>query len=98
MAQAIGCSMAPLVAMERHLWINLSGIKEKHKTFLLNALLSPSGLFGDSFQEAKQQLAAFQNFYPSQLLAPLSCCQGAASAINKLLTQTAVEGECWHPS
>ncbi|XDV16376.1 hypothetical protein PO909_016121 [Leuciscus waleckii] len=30
------------------LWLNLSGIKEKDRAFLLEAPISPSGLFGDS--------------------------------------------------
>lgn len=42
-----------------------------HKSFLLDALLLPPGLFGDAvssvvkrFQEAKKQAAAFQRFIP----------------------------------
>lgn len=64
-AKSVGRSVAPLVATERHLWLNLSGIKEKDKSFLLNAPLTPSGLFGDAvttvvnrFQEAKKQAAS----------------------------------------
>lgn len=45
-AHAIGCSMAALVAMERHLWLNLLGIGEKDRAFLIDA--PPSGLFGDA--------------------------------------------------
>lgn len=70
-AQAVGRSMGALVATERHLWLNLSGIKEKDKSVLLDAPLSDQGLFGnavdtvvDRFQEAKRQAAAFQNFLP----------------------------------
>ncbi|MGL5128313.1 MAG: hypothetical protein ACRC7D_09170, partial [Aeromonas popoffii] len=70
-AQAIGRSMGALVATERHLWLNLSGIKEKDKSVLLDAPLSDQGLFGnavdtvvDRFQEAKRQATAFQNFLP----------------------------------
>lgn len=58
MARAIGHSMT----MERHLWLNLSDIKEKDRFFLLNTPLVPSGLFGDAvnsvierIQEAKKQ-------------------------------------------
>lgn len=40
--------MSALVNTERHLWLNLSGINEKNKTFLLNAPVSPLGLFGDT--------------------------------------------------
>ncbi|KAL1269008.1 hypothetical protein QQF64_031297 [Cirrhinus molitorella] len=70
-ARAIGRSMAALVAMERHLWLNLSELDDKDRFFLLDASLSPSGLFGDAvnsvvdrFQEAKKQAAAFQRFLP----------------------------------
>lgn len=59
------------VAKERHLWLNLSGIKEKDKVFLLDALLPPSGLFSDTvntvinrFQHARKQSVAFQQFLP----------------------------------
>ncbi len=41
---AIGDSMATLVATERHLWLNLSYLKENDKFFLLDAPLLPSGL------------------------------------------------------
>ncbi|KAI2654668.1 enzymatic polyprotein [Labeo rohita] len=60
-----------LVAAERHLWLTLSEMKEKDRVFLLDALLSPSGLFGDAvnsvvdrYQEARKQAAAFQRFLP----------------------------------
>ncbi|KAI2652819.1 Transposon Ty3-G Gag-Pol polyprotein [Labeo rohita] len=68
-ARAIGRSMASLVAAERHLWLTLSDMKEKDRVFLLDAPLSPSGLFGDAvnavvdrYQEARKQAAAFQRF------------------------------------
>lgn len=54
-----------MAAMERHLWLKLSAIKEK--AFLLEAPVLTSGLFGnavsavvDRFQVAKDQLEAFQ--------------------------------------
>ncbi len=69
--RTIGWSMAALVATQRHLWLNLSQISEKDRVFLLDAPISPSGLFGnavdkvvDRFQEAKKQAAAFQQFLP----------------------------------
>ncbi len=40
--------MAAMVAMERHVWLNLSGIKKKDRAFLLDAPISPSVLFGDA--------------------------------------------------
>ncbi len=76
-ACAIGRSM---VVAERHLWLTLSNIKDRDRVFLLDAPLSPSGLFGeavgavvDRHQEAKKQAAAFQRFLPRRSLA-----QGAA--------------------
>ncbi len=47
-ARAIGRSMAALVAVERHLWLTLSDMKEKDRIFLMDAPLVPSGLFGDA--------------------------------------------------
>ncbi|XP_016095392.1 uncharacterized protein [Sinocyclocheilus grahami] len=66
-ARAVGRSMAGLVSAERQLWLTLTDIKEKDRTFLLNAPISSDGLFGDSvttvvekFRAAKQQSAAFR--------------------------------------
>ncbi len=70
-ARAIGRSMAAMVSTERHLWLNLTGIKDKDHTFLLDAPISPSGLFGDAvntvatrFREAKRYEEAFVRFLP----------------------------------
>lgn len=78
-ASAIGRSMAAMVATERHLWLNLSGIKEKDRSFLLDAPLSASGLFGDAvnsvvdrFQESRKQSAAFQQYLPRKAKAKSS--------------------------
>ncbi len=76
-ALAIGRSMAALVAAERHLWFgSLSDIKDRDRVFLMDATLSPSGLFGDAVdsvvdrhQEARRQAAAFQRFLPRCSLA-----------------------------
>ncbi|CAM4725499.1 unnamed protein product [Leuciscus chuanchicus] len=70
-AKSIGRSMAALVATERHLWLNLSDIKEKEKHVLLDAPVSTVGLFGDAVnsavaksQEAAKQAAALQKLLP----------------------------------
>ncbi|KAL0154061.1 hypothetical protein M9458_050635, partial [Cirrhinus mrigala] len=75
-AQAVGWSMAAMVAAERHLWLTLSDMKEKDRVFLLDAPLEPSCLFGDAvdsvvsrYQEARKQAAAFQRFLPRHSLA-----------------------------
>lgn len=46
---AIGRSMVAVV-MERHQWLHFFRIKEKYKYFLLDAPISPSGLFGTSIE------------------------------------------------
>ncbi|KAL0163655.1 hypothetical protein M9458_039408, partial [Cirrhinus mrigala] len=70
-ASAIGRSMAAMVVMERHLWVNLADIGSKEKGFLLDAPVSPSELFGTSvemvvekFKEARACSAAFKSFIP----------------------------------
>ncbi len=75
-ARAIGRSMAALVAAERHLWLTLSGMKDKDRVFRMDAPLAPSGLFGDTVnsvvdrpQEARKQAAAFQRFLPRRSIA-----------------------------
>ncbi|ROI48126.1 hypothetical protein DPX16_0815 [Anabarilius grahami] len=45
-AQAIGHSMASLVVLERHLWLNLTEIKDLDKTAFLEAPVSPSRASG----------------------------------------------------
>ncbi len=66
---AVGRSMAGSVAAERHLWLNLTEIREKEKVFLLDAPISQSGLFGeavssvvDKLRSAKTQSAALKQF------------------------------------
>ncbi len=74
--RAIGRSMKALVVVERHLWLTLSDFKDHDRVFLLDAPLSPTGLFGDAVdsvvdkhQEAGRQAAAFQQFLPCRPLA-----------------------------
>ncbi|XP_067312462.1 uncharacterized protein [Pseudorasbora parva] len=76
-ARSIGRSMAALVATERHLWLNLSDIKERDKKFLMDSPVSPTGLFGDAvtmvvnrYQEARKQAAAFSKFLPRKSYPP----------------------------
>ncbi|MGL5956525.1 MAG: hypothetical protein ACRC0X_08010, partial [Brevinema sp.] len=61
-AQAIGRSMAFLVVLQRHLWLTLADLKETDRKRLLDAPISPAGLFGDAvgavverFTEAQKQ-------------------------------------------
>lgn len=55
-----------MVVTGRHLWLNLIGIKERDKTLLLDAQISPSALLNDTvntivdrYQEVKKQSAVF---------------------------------------
>ncbi len=43
--------------MERHLWLNLSQIKDKDRAFLLNDPISPSGLFGGAVKFSRRQVS-----------------------------------------
>lgn len=73
MDHAIGHSMTALVATERHLWLNLYEIKEKDKSFLLDAPLSPPALFGDEFSSVVERfhengfttVSGISEIYPS---------------------------------
>lgn len=63
--------MAALVAKDRRLWFNLLGIKDKVRSFLLDALVSLCGLLDnavsivvDRFQAAEKQSEAFRQFFP----------------------------------
>ncbi len=73
-AHAVGRSMAGSVAAERHLWLNLTEIREKEKVFLLDAPILQSGLFGEAvssvvekFRSAKTQSAALKQFMPRRI-------------------------------
>ncbi|ROL44250.1 hypothetical protein DPX16_4319 [Anabarilius grahami] len=72
-AQAIGHSMASLVVLERHLWLNLTEIKDLDKTAFLDAPVSPSGLFGPAvdgftkrFTAAQKSSQAMRHFLPKR--------------------------------
>ncbi len=58
MSRAIGCSMASLAAMERHLWLNLFNIRDNDRFFLLDAplALAPSGLFRNAVSLVVERL------------------------------------------
>ncbi len=69
------------VATETHLWLSLSNIKRKDKNFLMDATISPSGLFGDAvnlvferFQELPRKAAVFQKLLPRHTHTHLRGC------------------------
>ncbi|ROI15732.1 hypothetical protein DPX16_20270 [Anabarilius grahami] len=87
-AKSVGRSMSSLVATERHLWLNLTEIKDKDKAFLLDAPLNPSNLFGDAissvtdrFQEVKKQSAALRQFLPRRPKFPLLPGEGSRDRV-----------------
>ncbi len=56
-ATAMGRSMAAMVVMERHLWVNLADLERKEKGFLLDAPVSPSELFGTIRQYSGREVS-----------------------------------------
>ncbi|CAM4459094.1 unnamed protein product [Leuciscus chuanchicus] len=79
-------SIAALVTTEWRLCLNLLGIKEKDRAFLLDALFSPSGLFGDAvnavldrFQELKKQSVAFRQYLPCRSRSKKAAARGHSS-------------------
>ncbi|MCJ8740105.1 hypothetical protein PDJAM_G00055060 [Pangasius djambal] len=67
-AQAIGRSMANLVVLERHLWLNLTEIKEVDKVPFLEG-------FAERFTDAQKSSQALQHFLPKR--------SSSASATNR---------------
>ncbi|ROL03899.1 hypothetical protein DPX16_23334 [Anabarilius grahami] len=70
-AQAIGRSMASLIVLECHLWLNLTEIKDADRTAFLDSPVSPTGLFGpavdgfpERFTEAQMASRAMHHFLP----------------------------------
>ncbi len=49
-AQAIGRSMASLVMLECHLWLNLTEMNDAEKVPILDSPVSPTGLFGSAVE------------------------------------------------
>ncbi|ROL46723.1 hypothetical protein DPX16_12616 [Anabarilius grahami] len=72
-AQVIGRSMASLIVLQRHLWLNLTEIKDMDKTAFLDTPVSPSGLFGpavegftERFTTAQKSSQAMRHFLPKR--------------------------------
>ncbi len=49
-----------MVVLQRHLWLNLADLKEADRKVLLNALVTPSGLFGDAVESITERFAEAQ--------------------------------------
>ncbi len=59
-AQAIGRTMGFMVVQQRHLWLTLADLKDSDRMVLLNAPITPSGLFGDTVDSIIEQFAEAQ--------------------------------------
>ncbi len=55
---AHGRSMASLVVLERHLWLNLTEMKEAYKVPFLDSQVSPTGLFGPAVEGLTEHFAS----------------------------------------
>lgn len=89
-AQAIGRSMGYMVVLHRHLWLTLTELKDADRRALLNAPVSPSGLFGDAveaiaerFSEAQKRSRAMNHFLPRRAAAQPSARSRSSSASNR---------------
>lgn len=76
-AQGIGRSMSSLAVLQRHLWLTLTDMCNSEKAQLLDAPISPNGLFGDavgSFSEklleVQKQSKALSHFLPKWAASP----------------------------
>ncbi len=59
-AQSVGKAMGFMVVLQRHLWLNLADLKEADRKVLLNAPITPSGLFGDAMESITERFAEAQ--------------------------------------
>ncbi len=59
-AQSVGKAMGFMVVHQRHLWLNLADLKEADRKVLLNAPVTPSGLFGDAVESITERFAEAQ--------------------------------------
>ncbi|KAF4114471.1 hypothetical protein G5714_004694 [Onychostoma macrolepis] len=59
-AQAMGKAVSFMVILQRHLWLNLADLKNADHKVLLNAPVTPSGLFGDAVESIIERFAEAQ--------------------------------------
>ncbi len=59
-AQSVGKAMGFMVVLQRHLWLNLADLKEADRKVLLNAPVTPAGLFGDAVESITERFAEAQ--------------------------------------
>ncbi|KAL0172917.1 hypothetical protein M9458_033228, partial [Cirrhinus mrigala] len=56
-AQALGRAMSTMVVQERHLWLNLTEMRDAEKVRFLDAPISQAGVFGKTMEEFSQQFS-----------------------------------------
>ncbi len=86
-AQAMGF----MVVLQRHLWLNLADLKEADRKVLLNAPVTPSGLFGDAvesitdrFAEAQKRAKAMSHIMPRRTFQQQTARSRSSSAPGSL--------------
>lgn len=86
-AQAIGRSMGFMVVLNRYLWLTLADLKDADRKMLLNAPVTPSGLFGDAvesvterFSEMQKRAKAMSHVMPRRSLQSSSARSHSSSA------------------
>ncbi len=57
-AQAIGRSMASLMVLKRHLWLNLTKMKDADQVPFLDSPVSPTGLIGPAVEGFDERFTA----------------------------------------
>lgn len=72
-AQAVSKTMASLVVLDRHLWLNLEEIRDAEKMAFLDSPVLPKGLFGpaidwfaEQFSEAQKMSQALRQVLPKR--------------------------------
>lgn len=97
--------IATILKTKRHLWLNLSGIKECDKAVLVDTPDLPSGLFGtaveievDRFREVRTQSATFGKFIPRRVqAAPKQSVSSEPSRVRDEFLERRAEGEYYLP-
>ncbi|XDV15321.1 hypothetical protein PO909_015439 [Leuciscus waleckii] len=87
-AQAIGRSMENLTVLERHLWLNLTEMKDADRAGFLDSPISTTGLFGpvvkgfaERYTKAQKASQAMRHFLPKQKGADSSADNAPSQAI-----------------
>ncbi len=100
-AQAVGKAMAFIVVLQRHLWLNLADLKEADRKVLLNAPVTPSGLFGDAveyiterFAEAQKRVKALSHVYSFNKNAYILTKRAFSSSLNKCGSPCPASEQC----